>query len=427
MTKGLSRSKILISLMAFTVSSQVLAKTETKTLACNAPKSPLYKAKDANDAIDLKLMAAFPVPANNARNSNDIGGTRGLIATRGADGKIEYNPVILSRRGNSRGMYCEFPPLRLKFVDEQTRARLEQSLADQGLAPGSDEYLAKYYEIFKMDPLNEKALEHAQGAGAFAHLGDDVKLVTHCGKTSLGDMLSGQTTELQNQRLLAEYYIYKILEPLKFTVESARLAHITYLKEDGTSLFSEKDKDANGQEVDFKLAFFREPPKSLAQRCGLISKLKTKTPQEVLEQDPVSYFETDFINKMIGNSDYGLGGSHNINRLYSKDEKTVFFGAYDFDLAAMAKNNLTEDDFRYRVSGLGHYMLTAEKASAYPAMNKALSVRKEMQAVIDQMQLPAERRELFTKWLDLVNSEVKKTFADRKSYEANSSRATKTP
>jgi hypothetical protein len=157
------------------------------------------------------------------------------------------------------------------------------------------------------------------------------------------------------------------------------------------------DKDLEGNEVHEKLAFFREPPTSLAKRCGLLNKPPAKqVPKENVKQDPISAFQAEFVNRFLYNSDFGLGG-HNINILYD-DEATRYFGPYDFDLSRIFVNGASLEGNRLELESLLRY---GDPTIARNTVEVVVNRRAEMTQILNNAMLPKERKDRMLEWLNL--------------------------
>lgn len=305
-----------------------------KDIECKAPKSPLYKAKDSNDAINMELLSAFEEISKVSGQAQANQNIRGVLRYTEFKGKVVVMPVLpvlLSGRGNSRGGGCEFKPFRLSFTTKELSEKIAQSLLQKGVRPEDRDYLTQYYNEFKTIEYDVKTEGKPEKNSLFDGLGDDVKVVTHCGKALMGGDWPGALLEVdQDNRLLAEHYVYEVLNQTGLIVEKTRLAKFMYYNTQGESLF----KTADGQPK-AKLAFFREPTTSAAKRCGLLNKPPSgdNQAQAAWEVDSESAFALYIINTFVGNSDYGDRGAgkqgHNVNYFYDASGKR-YLGAYDF-------------------------------------------------------------------------------------------------
>jgi len=310
-------SKQGINIKAAFNSSGSIQNTDTvinkyRPLECKQSSSPLFQ-DNSNDILKLEIISDFK--HINEEIYSETGGDSGIISYADKNGVKRYIPVFIKDRGNSRRDFCEWVPLRITFENSNIKDSLDKLLKN---IPSDNERLVKMYQqlksIRKNNPLTKGV---SQKNNIFSKLGDDVKLVTHCGK-STWKRVGGDTREEQEQRLLQEYYIYKILDQMNTTILKIRLAEITYRDPDGNIILTRK-------------AFFREPKSRLAKRCGLSNKPYSDV--ENKEINDISWFQLELYNEFVYFKDYGRDG-RNVNMLYRKDGE-IFVGPFDFDLSGI--------------------------------------------------------------------------------------------
>lgn len=366
-------------------------------LSCDAPKSKIYKMENLNAAKEFDLMADFP---NVLKNRPPV---KGVLRFKKQDGSTELMPVLLSGRGNSRGNNCSFKPFRMAFVTAETKKTLDEKSINKDKL--SQSALLKYYTDFVNLNYDTKLEGEVEKKSLFDHVGDDIKVVTHCGKDTSGrDWPGGIKEEDQDQRLLAEYYVYKQLEVLKLPVEAVSLAKMTYFNANGVPVFT-NDNNA----IISKFAFFREPPTSLAKRCGLLSK---KTPaMNNIKSNANSEFLTNVINGFVMNTDFNMAWGdkqgHNINYLYTANGER-FFGAYDFDLSGpvnpswgreMNLEALTQY-FKSKKVGFAQTLNSfADRSVSKAVVNRFLGAEVEMKNIINSSLLNDAYKEKMNLWL----------------------------
>ena len=269
-----------------------------KPLKCKKSKSPLFRA-DPSDLLKLEIISNFN--RINTDTYDEEGGDSGVISYVDRVKTTQYVPVFIKDRGNSRRDSCEWVPLRIKFESPRIKEELDRSL--EALPQEQDRLVSIYNELGtrrKDDPLLKGT---SQKNNIFRKLGDDIKIVTHCGK-STWKRVGGDAQEQQENRLLLEYYIYQVLDQTRSTILKTRLAEITY-------------KDPTGNVMLTRKAFFREPNSKLAKRCGL----SHKSPQgiETKDLDEVSSFQLDLFNNFVYSKDYDREEGLNIIYLYGKE------------------------------------------------------------------------------------------------------------
>ena len=282
-----------------------------RPLHCKSSKSPLFQA-GPNDLLRLDIISDFAHV--NKETYSETGGDSAIISYLDKNGERKYIPAFVKDRGNSRRDFCEWVPLRIIFESPDIEKQLERTL--KNIPPGEEKLVKMYRELkaIRKKPLTKGV---GQKDNIFRKLGDDIKLVTHCGK-STWKRVGGDTQEEQEERLLQEYYIYQVLNQLHSVTLKTRLAEVTYRDPAGNILITRK-------------AFFREPRSRLAKRCGL-----SNHPYPSIESNginPVSWFQLELYNEFVYFKDYGRDG-RNVNWLYRNDGQ-IFAGPYDFDLSGI--------------------------------------------------------------------------------------------
>jgi len=283
-----------------------------KRLKCKKSKSPLFQAKPS-DVLKVEILADFKYI--NTETYSEEGGDSGILLYQDDAGKAQYIPVFIKDRGNSRRDYCEWVPLRILFESQDVRDELNGLL---GRMPDNEKKMQKLYELLKAKRKDDRFIDGvSQKNNIFSKLGDDIKVVTHCGKSEW-KRVGGDTKELQERRILLEYYIYQILDQLRTTSLKTRLAEITYRNPSGKKILTRK-------------AFFREPVGKMAKRCGLSHKKDPDVKYQAF--DAVSLFQLKLYNKFIYSNDYEIEERNTIT-LYAKDGRR-YIAPYDFDLVGI--------------------------------------------------------------------------------------------
>ena len=294
----------------------------------------------------------------------------------------KFIPVFIEKRGNSRGSHCEMKPTRIKFMLQPADPKLKAKLAKRqdewgstGIGPeehekiiasfpqgaSDDQKLQAYYDAF-MAITNGRG-EPGEGFAQekttfFGQMGNDVKLVTHCGKASWEE-LSGPDYKTQREHLLNEFYIYRILNDFKTTIIKSSLLDITY---EEPKLGDKLNFDGNTNVV----GFLRESRSRLAERCGL----KTEGPG--VETNEVSVQQSDFLNNLFRSLDYGLQG-HNTELLYDTDGKAVY-STYDFDLSGIWTETYFKNPGKIAVQAQRFGEFLAQRAGNVTIISQAMFV-----------------------------------------------------
>jgi len=299
-----------------------------KRLKCKKSKSPLFQASPS-DVLKVEMLADFNYI--NTETYNEDGGQPGIFLYKDELKKAHYIPVSIEDRGNSRRDSCEWVPLRILFESEDVQDEINGLL---GLMPDSEKKMVALYELLKLKRKDDAFPGGtSQKNNIFKKLGDDIKVVTHCGKSSW-KRVGGETKEQQESRILLEYYIYQILDQLRTTGLKTRLAEVIY-------------RDPTGKEMLTRKAFFREPLGKMAKRCGLSHKADPDVKYK--DFDPVSLFQLELYNKFIYSNDYEIEERNTIT-LYAEDGSR-YLAPYDFDLIGIIvpgyrPNGKTVEQFR---------------------------------------------------------------------------------
>lgn len=329
-----------------------VAKYKTmKPRKCAKSKAPLFKdeteAKPPRLILKSDLKTAFLSPAN---------WKPGVVYVEGAaNDTYRFIPVIIERRGNSRGDYCEFKPLRFTFLlqpaDPARRAELEAAgkgdwtigvtpqkhaeiLGELAALPSVEAKVQHYHDklaaLMAGKPLPANGFPQEKGS-LFHKVGDDIKLVTHCGKAQGWPEIGGPDYPAQHKRLMLEYALYKVLDEFDTAIIDTAAATFKYYgAADATPmLFDGKDE---------AISFFREPKTQLAERCDLKPDRDPAGPAGA--GDAVSAQQGPFINYFTASLDFAIFG-HNYENLFGP-ANAIFYSPYDFDLSGV----ITETYFK---------------------------------------------------------------------------------
>jgi len=352
-----------------------------KRVKCKQSKSPLFQAS-ASDVLKMEMLADFNYI--NTETYSDEGGDSGIILYWDKSGEAHNIPVFIKDRGNSRRDTCEWVPLRILFESQKVQDELNGLLGEM---PDNEKKMVKLYELLKLKRKAEPFIDGvSQKNNVFSKLGDDIKLVSHCGKSEW-KRVGGETKEQQERRILLEYYIYRILNELHTTTLKTRLAEITY-------------RDPTGKEMLTRKAFFREPVGKMAKRCGLSRK---KYPGvEYGDFDAVSLFQLELYNKFIYSNDYEIEERNTIT-LYSKDGSR-YLAPYDFDLIGIIvpdyrPNGKSVEQFR--VEDFQPWVQAQEGSEmAIVQISIMLNKKSKMRNVITNAVLAKADKEMLLNWFD---------------------------
>jgi len=231
--------------------------------------APLF----ASDEV-LELTLEGPLSRVIQERGDDKESFPGTVRYRTPSGEDVTIPVTLRTRGHFRlrAKTCGFPPLRLDF-------------------------------------------EPSAALGTVFEGQDRLKLVTHC---------QDRRAEYE-QFVLQEYLIYRMYELLTPRSFRARLAHITYVDDDGK------------REPVTRYAFFLEPDEAMAARNGMeVLEVPVVAPEQMEQEDLV---RLEVFEYLIGNTDWEpfqpeKGAKyccHNAVLIGSMWDQVVVPVPYDFD------------------------------------------------------------------------------------------------
>jgi len=147
-----------------------------------------------------------------------------------------------------------------------------------------------------------------------------LKLVTHCNNDKINE-----------QYILREYAVYRVMNLLTPMSFRARLAHPSYVQgKPGDAVHA----DASGAAKPFitRIGMFIEDDSDVARRAeARVMDIPRVTFKE-LEPDPLSVVMV--FEYMIGNTDFSIYALHNVKLLRTQDRK-VYVVPYDFDLSGL--------------------------------------------------------------------------------------------
>lgn len=160
-------------------------------------------------------------------------------------------------------------------------------------------------------------LKTSQENTLFANGDNDLKLVTHCLDTA-----DPKIIDQANQRVLAEYQMYKAVEKLGYPSFKVRLVKNQYFDEKGnfrTEAYS----------------FFIESKKDLAKRCN--AKLVKNNRDQSPEPSPKSMLQLYLSQMLIVNTDFSVDIDKN-SILLEKNDTPMAIVTYDYDMSGIVRN-----------------------------------------------------------------------------------------
>lgn len=386
-----------------------------KPHTCESSKATQFK----NSRAEITKPITVKTEIQNVFGTQGAQATYGVIYDPSATEDLKkFIPVAFESRGNSRAIICEVKPARIYFLLQPTAAQDMQKLDSRpydwrkvGLSfeghkkiiddmnnagiQGEPQRLQFYYDAFKATQAGQDRPRDGfpqEKTTFFGQMGDDVKLVTHCGKTSRAEW-GGRDYVEQRAHLLNEFFIYRLLNEWKTTTIKTSVLEITYV--DANTLVPKVFEGRNSAP-----AFLRESRSKLASRCGL---LPEKTPTTA--RDEVSYLQADFLNRLFISLDFSTEG-HNSEFMFN-DQGVKFVTTYDFDLSGLwtetyAKNPGTVEQnaekFRNFLNGKnGDEKYLSQVLYFLSKMKKISKKVEEIEHFIDPNSPPEQKK--FVRWL----------------------------
>jgi len=328
--------------------------------------------------------------------------------------EVNIVSVLISQRGNSRRKYCAYKPLRISFLDPKIDEFISAAF-NEDFNPYRADFAKKY--LYKLTELHSNANRFSFEPvslknGLFKNLGNDLKLVSHCGE---GGFVGSKSPEVQAQKLLEEYYLYKIQNSLYSASLQTQLIEIDYL-----------DKDEKHISTNF--GFFREDFSQVAKRCG-VKKKKEVSFETQKELDSNLAFQAEFLMKFHTNRDYAMSFGHNIGYVY-KDDQTKLPIPYDFDLTGLVKSKNYDRREENRIYGnlqeFQHWLLknpfrkgehSTHLSRAVVNIENLLNKRWQIGLLIQQSIMKEESKEKFQNWSQHYIQELEKTLLEIKKIQ----------
>ena len=276
---------------------------------CEENPSPLFRGVQPNDVFEAELISNFDLLNSVTSTASPQKAVMRYIDDNGA---TRFVGALVRESGNLRAN-CEYKPLRMEFESEQLMARIEAEVARD--AGERDQHFAIYKKYLSTPGEASEKKGIPQQGNIFSHLGDDMKIITHCGVHNWS-RVGGANKKEQRTHLLQEFLLYQLLKVFETTTFQTRLAKLTY-------------RNADGRTLGTFPAFFREPKSELAQRCGLRIDKNMKG-----DVNKISYLSFHLLNFITMNEEFEFP-RHNVGNL--KDNTGVrFLIAQDFDLSELS-------------------------------------------------------------------------------------------
>jgi hypothetical protein len=252
-----------------------------------------------------------------------------ILSTEGIDLQI-----MVRVRGHSRKEICVFPPLRLEFG---------AAVPDNSVFFGQD----------------------------------DLKLVTHCNKSSAAQA-----------NTLKEYAAYRFFNLISDASYRVRLLHIDY-------------SDTEGKRSTDRWAYVIEPTGALADRIeGERARLPAISQKSLNEQQEALVYVFQYL---IGNTDWSMVSADNSDecchngKLIKKEQKLLYV-PYDFDLSGLVNANYAHPDPSFRIKRVTQRLYRGfciDQQVLRSAIQEARSHEADFQMIVDD--LPVVSKSVKTK------------------------------
>lgn len=316
------------------------------------------------------------------------------------DGKTYYVGAQVQARGKSRFKNCmKMRPLKFVFEDPK---EIDEFMASLPANLPESEKEKKLYEYMDKKP-KEKKDKGKKVEGIFDKLGDKVKLTTHCHHRVFAGYLHSASD--YDNYVLAEYNVFKLLELANPIAMKTRKVMITY-------------KDKNGNVIDSRIAFIREPDSKTAKRCGMKS---VDFKEDHHKNNEESWMRYEMLNNFLGNFDskpdlefktkdgYKKFG-HNVEFMQD-DNGELHLVPYDFDGASIiSQYHSDKQNITPKVSALSVISFLNSQENKVLAKKLAGELYKKTPAMLEQVKnsdMSDFYKERFTKWITANQSALK--------------------
>jgi hypothetical protein len=304
------------------------------------PKSkiPLFQSREI---ADMEISSDFQkIMAGQKHGAT----TAGTIQYRLKNGKQVSLPVEINTRGNSKQGICRnFKPLMLHFKKEDTKGTV------------------------------------------FEHIGNHVKLATHCSDEGL-HLIS----EPNSQYVVRESAAYQIVEDMGILGYKTRLINMKY-------------RDNNGKLVAGGISFFLEPDSKMAERWGYEHNKKGNAFENIPNSGTADF---TLGTQLVGADDQHPGWN---TTALAKDGKPAAMAFYDLDMSLLANPSFyskccrlfapvdPKTDISAIKKFLQDYSGGPEAGRAF--LERALSRKEHTMSIVDR--LPIQDRKLIKDRLEM--------------------------
>jgi len=288
------------------------ATLKTDSISCKKTKSAIFKPKNTHKAFEITLTADQE-QLQETFESEDVPTRPALLSFEAKSGRKNL-PVLVRQRGNSRRELCQFKPLKLSFLSRQIYDLIHKA-EPLTYTVNTNSTLFKKLKSLHFDskrPDGGYSFNTTKPRDKpFKGLGKSMDIVSHCGDSDW-NLIGGKTKEKQEQKMLQEYYFYKIQNILYPVSLQVQLLNIKY-------------QNSNSETVDEALGFFREKADQTAKRCGFRKVIKDK---EVVEEFYDAATGITHIDHRTENSDKTL--ENDLDSAYQAQFLMLLFHNYDF-------------------------------------------------------------------------------------------------
>jgi len=374
---------VLLTIQVFPIFAQTI--NEQKVFSpyqCKESKSPLLTNDNPHDYLDIKIITDF----NTLLDKKDSTYRPAILSYDLNEIESVELPILIRGRGNSRRKYCHFIPLKIVFDkgDQLSAITNSKDLKTQYNA---------YSKYFNENPELYKDFQgYEQEDNIFKKVGKKAKIITHCGNQKNNNWILGGNEETQQNRVLQEHYIYKMISSFTSMSLRSKLLNITYLNKDGITLTTE-------------MGIILEPKSSLAKRCSL------SLTRNVSKANITAKKNIEFLNHFFYQKDYYFN-NHNMIPLYSENE--IYFTPYDYDLSGIIQPNYGKN-FGHHSKYLSRFQdwlnkdYTKNKLFVTTQVNTFLNKEKKMRSMISDSFLSEKVMNDMLDWFDTYSQALKNT------------------
>lgn len=367
-----AKMTLLLFILVFISPATFAAAPTWPEVSCQQTKVPLFQS---SQTIEIELKGTFPVSEDK---------TPAEIKYRSADSEAII-PVDVAQRGKSR-LSCPFRPVRI-FWGENRDVNVQGTI-----------------------------FEHVKG--------QDMKLTTHC-RYDQGTI--AEHTE-DNEVILKEYVVYKILKAFDLPTFDVRLAKLRYT-------------DASDRLTTEGYGFFIESDAQLAKRCDLEHVKSEDVVAAVQAMDKQIYIPYLYSRLISDARDFMVEyeGGHNSEPFWTLEKITKLVVPYDFNDSGLVNSGIagpwtftpttaawfnlmraapfTRDSDRIPLAD--DLEMTAWKNNMVSMAELLLPRKSAVLKVIDESPLQEESKELFRAHIEMLMGQFEKIIADGATPDPN--------